>query len=169
MILSYTRNKNASTIDLGDDSILSRANVEDTFFAATVEMVIRLPDLEITSVDATIKRSFSGECQKVTPLLEKIQGLRIGPGIIKAIEATVGGSDKCPRMADLVWECCNSVILRFTAPSLKERFLIEDPEKKKEAQRESIKENPRLIGSCIAFAPGSPLLEGIEIPEEEGR
>ena len=122
MILSYTRNKHISTID-EDNTILSRCMVEDTFFAATVEMVVKLPDMEITSLEGTIGRAFGEECLKAMPLLEKVKGLRIGPGIIKAIEEIVGGAGGCPRMADLIWECCSGVILRFTGDSVRETSL----------------------------------------------
>ena len=162
MILSYTRNKHTSTIDCEDNSILSHSTVEDTFFAATVEMVVKIPDMEITSVKGTIERAFGEECRKAIPLLQKVKGLRIGPGIIKAIEQSVGGPEGCPRMTDLVWECCNSIILRFTVDSIAEIFSKEAGEQI-EGHKELVRKNPRLIGSCAAFAERSPLMEGLEI------
>jgi len=162
MILSYTRNKHVSTIDCEDNSILSRCTVEDTFFAATVEMVIKLPDMEITSLEGTIERAFGEQCSKVMPLLQKVKGLRIGPGIIKAIEQSIGGPGGCPRMVDLVWECCNGVILRFTTDSVRTTSSKKEREQI-EAHRELVRKNPRLIGSCVAFAEGSPLIEGLDI------
>ena len=162
MILSYARNKHTSIIDCEENSILSRTTVADTFFAATVEMMIKIPDMEITSIKGTIDRAFSEECWKAVPWLERIKGLRIGPGIIKAIEQSVGGPGGCPRMADLIWECCNGVILRFTADSLGVLF-SKGALEQIEGHREMIKKNPRLIGSCIAFSEGSPIIEGLEI------
>ena len=162
MILDYVRNKHTSTIDLEDSSILARSTVEDILFAATVEMVIKLPDLEIASASGAIKRSFSEECREAIPLLEKVEGLRVGPGIIKAVERLVGGSDGCPRMADLILECCNGVILRFTADPLRE-ILSKGGQKQIAAYKEFVKRNPRLIGGCIAFVEGSPLREGLEV------
>jgi len=160
MVLSYTRNKHISTIDCEDDTILSRCTVEDTFFAATVEIVVKLPDMEITSLKGTVDRAFGEECHKAVPLLQKVKGLRIGPGIIKAIEESVGGSEGCPRMADLLWECCNGIILRFTADSIAETLSKEAGEQI-EGHKELVRKNPRLIGSCAAFAEGSPLIEGL--------
>ena len=96
------------------------------------------------------------------PLLQKVKGLRIGPGIIKAIEESVGSSEGCPRMADLIWECCNGIILRFTADSIRVTSSKIDREQI-EAHKELVRKNPRLIGSCAAFAEGSPLIEGLDI------
>ncbi|MDY6842952.1 MAG: DUF2889 domain-containing protein [Thermodesulfobacteriota bacterium] len=168
MVLRFTRNKHASTIDLEDGSILSRCSVCDTFFEASVEIVIQIPDMAITSARGVIRRSFSEECKKIVPMMDKLNELRIGPGIIKAIEGTVGGTNGCPRISDLVWECCNGVILRFTAPRIREmEEAIVDPEVRAARQRRFIEQNPRLIGTCIAYAEGSPLLQGIKIQKEE--
>jgi hypothetical protein len=162
MILSYMRNKYASTIDLEDGSVLVRASVEDTFFAAAVEMEVKLPDLEIASVKGEIKRAFNDECQQAAPLLQKAVGLRIGTGIIKAINGLIGGPAGCPRLADLTLECCDEVILRFTIDPVR-KFLSKSGQVQLEARKELVKQNPRLVGSCIAFAKGSPLMQGIEI------
>jgi hypothetical protein len=162
MILDYTRNKHADTIDLEDGSILSRSMVEETFFAATVEIVVKVPDLEIVSLTGEIKRAFNDECQKAIPLIQKMKGIRIGPGIIRSIRSIIGGSDGCPRIADLILECCNMIILRFTADQLREIFSRKE-EEKRVLFKEQIKQNPRLVGSCIAFAKGSSLMEGVEI------
>ena len=158
MVLDFTRNKHASTIDLEDGSILVRTQVEDTFFAAAVEMTVKVPELEIASVKGEIKRAFNDECQKATSVLPKAVGLLIGPGIIKSVKGLIGGSGGCPRMADLVLECCNEIILRFTFTSLRE-MSAKSGQELLEAGREFIKQNPRMIGSCIAYAKGSPLLE----------
>jgi len=162
MILSYSRNKHASTIDLEDGSVLVRASVEDTFFAAAVEMEVKLPDLEIVSIKGEIKRAFNDECQQAVALLQKAVGLRIGTGIIKAVNGLIGGPGGCPRLADLILECCDEIILRFTVGPLKE-ILSKSGQEQIEAHKEFVKQSPRLVGSCIAFAKGSPLMQGIEI------
>ena len=160
MFLTYTRNKHAGAIDLDNGDVLVRATVEDTFFAAAVEITVSIPDLEITSVEGEISRSFHQECQQAIPLLQKAVGIRIATGLIKAVNSLVGGRTGCPRMADLVLECCDQVILRFTLPSLK-GTMSKTGEEYIEAQREMVRQNPRLIGTCIVFAEGSPLRKAI--------
>lgn len=162
MILSYTRNKYASTTDLDDGSLLVQTRVEDTFFAATMEMVVKPPLLEITSVKGEILRYFNDECREAAPMLQKAVGLQIGTGFIKAVNGLIGGSKGCPRMADLVLEGCDQVILRFTVDPLRE-ILTKSAEELIEAHKVFVTGNPRLIGSCIAFSKGSPLMAGIEV------
>ena len=169
MVLSYARNKYATAIDLEDGSLLVRAAVEDTFFSGAVEMEVKVPDLEIGSIKGEIKRAFNEECQQAIPLLEKAVGLRVGTGVIRAVNDLIGGSSGCPRLADLILECVDEVVLRFTYPSVRERqSRIREIDSKSWQERidlhkEAVRQNPRLVGSCIAFAEGSSLLEGLEL------
>lgn len=164
MILSYVRNKHATAVDRPDGSILARAAVEETFFSAWVEMVATVPGLEIASVEAAIGRCFLDRCRDPVPLVKKAAGLRVGPGIIKLVTSEVGGSGGCPRLADLVLECCEQVILRFTVGPLK-LILGRQGQEMVEAYKLFLAQNPRLVNSCIAFAEGSPLREGVELDE----
>jgi len=162
MVLSYTRNKYATITDLEDGSLLVRATLEDSFFAGTVEMEVKVPDLEISSIRGEIKRAFNEECQEAIPLLQEAIGLRIGSGVNKTIGDLVGGSEGCPKLADLILECIDEVVLRFTLPTIKETQSINEQERIK-GTREMLRQNPGLLGSCIAFTEGSPLLEGLEL------
>ena len=157
MALDYIRNKHASTIELDGESILARTTIEDTFFAAIVEMIVQLPDLEVASIKGEIKRALHHkECQGAIPLLQGVVGLRVGPGIIKAVNSLIGGTKGCPKMADLVLECCDEVILRFTLDPLK-RLQAMTGDEWEEGMKEFLQQNPRLMGSCIAFSEESPL------------
>lgn len=162
MVLSYTRNKYATTTDLEDDSLLVRATLEDTYFAGTVKMKVSVPELLVTSINGSIDRAFSSECQEAVPLLQKVVGLNVGTGIIKAVNGLVGGPNGCPKLADLILECVDEVILRFTLPSIRERQ-AKSGEERIEAYRDMVRQNPRMLGSCIAFAKDSPLLKGLEL------
>jgi len=162
MVLSYTRNKYATTTDLEDGSLLVRATLEDTVFAGTVEMEVKVPDLEIASIKGEIRRAFNEGCQEAIPLLQEAVSLRIGSGINKTVNDLVGGSEGCPKLADLILECIDEVVLRFTLPAIKESQSGSWQERAG-GVREMLRQNPGLLGSCIAFAKDSPLLEGLEL------
>ncbi|MFZ5644437.1 MAG: DUF2889 domain-containing protein [Bacillota bacterium] len=164
MILSYVRNKHCTAVEQPDGSILARAVVEETHFAARVEMLVSVPGLEITRAEAAIERCFPSFCSETVPLVQKAVGLRVGPGIIKLVNGTVGGASGCPRLADLVLECCEQVILRFTVDPLK--YILEKKGNEMvEAYKVFLSQNPRLVNSCIAFADGSPLREGVVLDD----
>lgn len=164
MYLAYARNKHACVLDQPDGSLLARATVEEDFFAARVEITVNTPGLEISAVNASIERCFHERCRHALAPAANVAGLRIGPGIIKLVNHTTGGPGGCPRLADLILECCDQVILRFTLDPLKQ-ILDKEGEEMIAAYREFLSQNPRLLDSCVAFAPGSPLREGLD-PED---
>ena len=164
MYLSYARNKHASVQEQPDGSIMARAIVEEDFFAARVEISVSVPGLEIVAINASIDRCFNEECRRVAILTEGIAGLRVGPGIIKLVNQTTGGVGGCPRLADLILECCDQVILRFTLDPLKQ-ILDQQGQEMIDAYKVFLSSNPRLLNSCIAFAEGSPLREGLNVDD----
>jgi len=62
----------------------------------------------------------------------------------------------------LVEECCHAVILAFTKDML--TLVPEELALEKDFFANMVKENIRLYNSCAAFAPGSPIVEGIDPP-----
>ncbi len=163
MVLFYSRNKHASVTDREDGSLLVKAQVEETCFAAQVEMIVSLPDLEITSVKAKVSRMMCEQCAEALPLVNKVAGLKVGPGIIKIINGLVGGSKGCPRLAELLLECCDQPILRFTVGPIAEVLAMPTEEEQMEGHREFLRRNPRLADNCVAFAEGSLIREGVEL------
>ena len=159
MAQTYLRNKHASTIVLEDGSLFIRVVLNDTYFSSSVEMVIAVPDLEIVSVKGEIARCFNEKCSVAIPLLQQAVGLRIGPGLIKSITGLIGGPKGCPKMADLILECCDQVVLHFTLRQMNKARSYTSEQDLAVAGGEMLRQNPGLIGSCIAFAEGSPLLE----------
>ncbi|MBM3119616.1 MAG: DUF2889 domain-containing protein [Chloroflexi bacterium] len=156
MIVSYTRNKHLTVRDL-NGSVLSRASINDTFFEAEVEVEVKVPELEILSAKGQIKRAFFPECQRAIPLLDKAVSMRVGPGITRTIKDLIGGTNGCNRLADLVFECFDAVILRFTAEQIRNNWKKpETLEEEIKMQVEYLKQNPRLLDSCIAYIEGSP-------------
>ncbi len=151
MLLSYTRNKHTTVKDINREEVLVSSVVEDTFFSAEVEMVIKKAGLKIISVDGKIRRSFNEECQAAVPLLQKIVGLHIGSGIIKTVMDLIGGANGCQRLTDLVLECCDNVILRFTVDQL--GIVLSRIDRVPYTNNKAfLKVNPRLKNSCIIFA-----------------
>ena len=152
MVQTYLRNKHTSTTVLEDGSLFLRVVLNDTYFSSSVEMVIAVPDLEIISVKGEIDRCFNERCAEAIPLLQQAVGLRIGPGLIKSVTGLIGGSKGCPKMADLVLECCDQVVLHFTLQQMKKARLHGSEQDLAMAGREMLRQNPGLIGSCIAFS-----------------
>lgn len=162
MYLRYIKNKRGIVEELDNGDILVRSRLDDTFFEAEVELLVKLPGLEILSAKGEMRRAFNDECKNATNLLQKVVGTRIGPGLTKRVRDALSGSDGCPRMADLVLECCNEVILAFTADQLRD-FLLKNDILPDEFSKEFLSQNPRVLGSCITYSPESPLRKRLGI------
>jgi len=130
---------------------------------AFVEILVKLPALELAEVRAEVYRSEKPIPPDEIKSLGKAVGIHIGPGLVKIMKGLVGDSENLGELLNMLDECCQGIILSFTKDALAKA--PEDRGKAKEYYAQLVKENVRLYDSCIAFVPGSPLVEGIEPPK----
>ena len=161
-ILCFSRNRCSSVEQIDEETVRSSCHLQDTLTEASVEIMVRLPDLEITGVDGEIIRSVSKAEVDVIQSLQKVVGIRVGPGMKKIIKGLIGQSPAEKQLGFMVEECCDGVILTFTKDVLLNA--PKDKLKEREYFENMVRSNPRLYNSCAALAPGSPLVEGIEPP-----
>lgn len=159
-LLGFSRNRCTCVEQLDGQTIRSWCRLQDTLTDAFVEIMVRLPDLEITSARSEVLRSHQEECLKPAESLEKMVGVRIGPGMLEIIKGLMGKTAVCSQLTFMVEECCHGVILSLTKDVLS--AAPKDKEGVKDFFRNMVKGNTRLYNRCAAFAPGSPLVEGIE-------
>ena len=165
-ILKYSRNRCTSVEQIDDQTMRSSCRLQDTLTHAFVEIVVKLPDFEIISACGEVHRTYQTECRKSDLSLEKVIGVRIGPGVLKIIRGLVGEETDCKQLAFMVEECCHGVILSFTKDVLLDNPRPEDKAEAKEFYGNMVRENIRLYNRCAAFAPGSFMVEGIEPPTQ---
>ncbi len=161
-ILNFCRNRCTFVEQLNDSELRSVCQLTDTLTEAKVEIMVKLPDLELIQANASFTRSPLKTSPDEGELVQKVIGIRIGPGMKKIIKGLLGDRPETKQLAFMVEECCNAVILSFTKD-----VLIKSPRDKvnvKEFYNNMVKENIRLYNRCAAFAPGSSLVEGIEPP-----
>ncbi len=148
--LSYVRNKYVGIVELGEDHFQASTLTEDTLFAGEVTMIVRFPELEITSIKGQIKRSLNKECQQAIPILQKAVGLRIEPGITNKVDGLIGTGDGCTNMANLILETCHSVVTgvrRRMGEHARSRGLG-----RAESQRLMLQRFPSLAHQCITWS-----------------
>jgi hypothetical protein len=63
-------------------------------------------------------------------------------------------------LAQAVLESANAIILNFTRPVVQAGEQLGDGEKLN-FLRDMVKDNPRLVRSCIAFQDDSPIMQGL--------
>lgn len=161
-ILIFSRIRSTFVEPVEENRLRAVCQLNDTLTEATVEVLVKIPELEIVDAKAGIVRAVSRPKEDETQLAKKVIGIRIGPGMKKIIRGLIGEGDETKQLAFMIEECCNAVILSFTKDVLLQR--PEDKRGKRDFYRNMVKENIRLYNRCAAFAPGSPLVEGIEPP-----
>ena len=160
---SFSRNRCTSVEQIDEQTIRSTCRLQDTLIDASVQVLVKLPDLEVTHVTGSITRSLRKEEIDVKEALQKVVGIRVGPGVKKIIKGVMGESGIRRQLAFMVEECCSGVILSFTKDVLLKRPA--DETKQREFYAKMVRENPRLYNRCAAYAPGSSLVEGIDPSE----
>jgi hypothetical protein len=161
-ILCFSRNRCTSVEQLDEKTMRACCRIQDPLMDAFVSIHVKLPDLEIAGAFGKIQRSAEGSQMEIVEPLDDVVGVRIGPGLKKILKGLLKNSSVHKQLIFMLEECCGGVILTFTKD-----VLINAP-KDKLSERDYfesfVRSNPRLYNSCAAFAPGSPLVEGIEPP-----
>ena len=164
-VLTFSRNRSTSVFQVDEQTLKVSCHLNDTLNEAHVEIIVRLPDLEIISIKGKADRTYRKECRGSAQALQKIVGVRVGPGVLKIVKGLIGESTECRQLAFMVEECCHGVILSLTKGEI--GMAPDDPEKAKDFYKGLVRENIRLYNRCAAFAPGSSIVDGIEPPREK--
>ena len=156
MTLAFTRNKIVEVEPLAEGALSISWRLVDSLTEAQIYMKVSLPELEITEVRARLERSPHPECTPSPDSIQNVVGVRVGPGLRKIVYGLMGESAGCAELIEGVLECANAVILHFTVPQIQANAKGSEEERRARYQN-MLQVNPRLVGSCIAFADDSPL------------
>lgn len=159
----FSRNRCTSVEQVDGQTMRSTCRLQDTFMEAVVEILVKLPDLEITGITGEVKRADKTSCLEPTDFLAKAVGVRIGPSMKKIFDGLLGGATECGQIIFMLEECCHGVILSFTKGTVQK--FPEDEEEAIAFLAEDVRKHIRLYNRCAAFAPGSRIVEGIEPPQ----
>jgi len=162
MRLRFLRNKVVEVEPQSDGSLAVSWRLTDDLLRAEINLKVQPPDLEILDAKADLERLVPDAWLSASELIKKVVGVRVGPGLRKIVRGLLGGPKGCPVLVDAVLESSNAVILHFTRPGLQMVDRLKD-EEKLAITREMLKNNPRLVGSCIAFQDDSPIMQGLEL------
>jgi len=160
MTIRFLRNKVVEVAPQPDGSLAVSWRLTDDLLKAEVNLMVQPPDLEITAAAAVLERLVPQAWSAAPELIKKIEGVRIGAGLRKIVTGLLDGAQGCPILAQAVLESSNAVILHFTRPGLQAGEQLDDVEKLG-FLRDMIKNNPRLIRSCVAFQDDSPIMQGL--------
>jgi len=161
MTIRFLRNKVVEVNPLSDGSLAVSWRLTDDLLKAEVNLKIQPPDLEIVQAEAVLDRLVPQKWSTAPELIKKIEGVRVGAGLRKIVQGLLGGPNGCSVLVQAVLESANAVILHFTRPVIQVGERLKGEEKLANL-REMIKNNPRLVRSCVAFQDDSPIMQGLD-------
>jgi len=161
MTIRFLRNKVVEVTSLPDGSLAVSWRLTDDLLKAEVNLTVQPPDLEIVQAEVGLDRLVPRGWSTAPQLIKKIEGVRVGAGLRKIVLGLLGGPSGCSILVDAVLESANAVILHFTRPILQVGECLAGDEKMANL-REMIKNNPRLIRSCVSFQDASPIMQGLQ-------
>jgi len=142
------------------------ARTDDDLFSASLMLNIRTPALDIQAAAFDVSRDELGLMPDLSPAMEKLIGVRVGPGMTKIVRAVVRDEGGSERVAEMVLDAMEMLINALTVPQLRKAtdaigqpvMLDGDGPKVRlnnvllgEEQIRLMGGNPRLKGSCVAF------------------
>ena len=160
MILRFLRNKVVEVEPRADGIIAVSWRLTDDLLTAEIDLKIQLPDLEIVEAEAKLGRLVPRAWSAAPGLIKKIEGVRVGAGLRKIAQGLLGGPQGCPVLTQTILESANAVILNFTRPVVQAGEHLDDQEQLP-FLRDMVKNNPRLVRSCVAFQDDSPIMQGL--------
>ena len=160
MTIRFLRNKVVEVNPRPDGSLAVSWRLTDDLLKAEVNLKVQPPDLEIVAAEARLERLVPRVWSTAPELIKKIEGVRIGAGLRKIVHGMLGGSNGCSVLVHAVLESANAIILRFTRPVVQVGERLEGEEELANL-REMVRNNPRLVRSCVAFQDDSPIMQGL--------
>lgn len=162
-INQFSRNRCTTVEEDGPNMLRARCGLSDTLTDAWVELEVALPDLNITRARGEILRCPYSKPEP-NPLLEKIIGVRVGPGMLKILKGLIGPEPDKAELCYMVEECCEAVIISMTKSIL--ALAPREPEDSAVFFSKMVRKAVRLYNQCAAFKPDSPLVEGMTPPDK---
>lgn len=106
-------------------------------------------DLVIIACEAAIEASPYSICPEVAPNFARLAGVTVGPGFTRAVKERVGGSQGCTHLREMLAQM--ATVAFQTIYPVRRKKEQDDPAAAAAARN-------RMVGTCYAYAPDSPIL-----------
>jgi Protein of unknown function (DUF2889) len=112
-------------------------------------------DMEVVACEASSDHTPYAICPSAAPNFARLAGLTIGPGFNRAVAERVGGIHGCTHLREVLGQMA-TVAYQTLYPirAAKERA---EAARREAAGEPAPRRRPDLVGTCIAYAPDSPV------------
>lgn len=155
----FARSRTTSVEQLEQGVLKTICRLNDTMATMRVEVLVKMPDMEITKVNGSIERGVNPTERSALEQIPKLAGTRVGPGMSKIFKGLVGEEAADSQVLFMVEEACHGVILSSTKDLV--AMAPNEDDLPAELFRDMAKANTRLVGRCAAYAEDSPMVAGV--------
>ena len=112
-------------------------------------------DMTVVACEASSDHTPYAICPGAAPNFARLAGLRIGPGFNRAVAERVGGTAGCTHLRELLGQM--ATVAFQTLYPLRARKESEEAARHATPGAPPPRRLPPMVGSCIAYAPDSPV------------
>lgn len=109
-----------------------------------IRMTLTPDEMEITACEARMDATPYAVCPQVAPRMERLVGLKIGKGFLRAAALRVGGIEGCTHLRELLQP--------VATVAYQTRYSLQNHEINGKPKREEPESNAHLINTCHAYA-----------------
>ena len=150
--LSFTRSKIVGIECPDENTFLAHGLLDDCIYALELDVEVKLPNFEVTSVQGRWKRYTTPECPKAIAKLQNAVGLCIPEKEFARKIRRVVGREGCTHFANLLLECCDGIMQTAAYGEWKELEEKKAAPEKEGYLKKKFKSIPTLGDSCMVYS-----------------
>ena len=152
-MLKFCRTKFVGYEKQEEDSVLKVfGTLDDTIYSMQVELQIKLPELEIISIQGKMRRVTTPFCKESQDFLKKAVGLKVVKGFQSNVKRLIGRPG-CRHYGNIINECLESVIPCLISIKYKELSFSNPKITSNEVINELLIQFPQIKEFCIGMTP----------------
>lgn len=151
MMLKFCRAKFVGYEKQEDEDILRVfGTLDDTIYSMQVELLIKLPELEITSIQGKMRRVTTPFCEDAQEFLPKAIGLKVEQGFQSKVKRLIGRPG-CRHYGNIINECLESIIPGLISIKYKELLFSKPQITFAEVINELVDQYPQIREFCTGM------------------
>ncbi len=111
-------------------------------------------DMMIVAFEAATEFSPYAICPQAAPNFSRLAGLRVGRGFLKAANERVGGTVGCTHLRELLQQMATVAFQTLSTVRVKR-----EQAPNAQASSDANAATPAVLGTCLAYAPSSPVVK----------
>jgi hypothetical protein len=152
--LTFARSKIVCVECPDESTFLAHGVLDDYVYALELDVEVKLPNFEVTSVQGRWKRYTTPECPKAIAKLQNAVGLCVPEKDFARKIRRVVGREGCTHFANLLIECCDGIMQAATYGEWKELEQKKAAPEKEGYLKKKFEGIPSLEDSCMVYSRG---------------